>query len=238
MPAPDFAVPVERPHVTVNFAVTWDSRISTRNHTPSDFSSRADKHRLLEIRAQGDAVLASARTVAADRMTMGLPDDSLRNARLARGQTEYPLRILLTNSGAIDPNVPVFTKGVAPVHIFSTECMPSEVRDSLATKATLHLDSGSTVDLARMMRTLRQKLAVERLVCEGGGEVFRSLLALDLVDDIHLTFCPRVFGGAASPTLTGIAASFLPCSIKCEPHEMEVHAEECFLLYRVLRARI
>jgi riboflavin biosynthesis pyrimidine reductase len=169
---------------------------------------------------------------------MGLPDEALRQARVARGQTEYPIRVLLTNSGKIDPDVPVFTKGSAPIHIFSTERMPAEIRDRLDGNATLHLDSGSTVDLARMMSTLRHELAVERLVCEGGGEVFRSLLAQDLVDDIHLTFCPLVFGGAAAPTLTGIAKDFLPNSIKCELREMDVHEGECFLLYRVLRDRI
>jgi len=46
-----------RPFVTANFALTWDGRISTRRGTPSDFSSKKDKHRLVEIRAQCDAVL-------------------------------------------------------------------------------------------------------------------------------------------------------------------------------------
>ena len=83
-----------RPFVTANFAVTADGRISTRNHTPSDFSSAADKRRLLEIRAACDAVLVGARTLAADTMTLGLPAEDLRAARRERGLPEMPLRVI------------------------------------------------------------------------------------------------------------------------------------------------
>ena len=116
----------KRPFVTANFALTWDGRISTRRSTPADFSSKSDKRRLVEIRAQCDAVLVSAKTVAADNMSMGLPDAALRAARSARGQREYPLRVLLTNSGRIDPALRLFTKTFSPVVIFSTSaCISS-----------------------------------------------------------------------------------------------------------------
>src|SRR6266700_2435434 len=97
-----------RPFVTANFAVTWDARISTRNGTPSTFASPRDERRLVEIRAQCDAILASAKTIAADNMTMGLPDPALRTARTRRRQSPYPLRVLLTNSGCIDPQLRLF----------------------------------------------------------------------------------------------------------------------------------
>lgn len=225
----------DRPFVSVNFAITWDGRISTRNHTPSDFSSKRDKHRLLEIRSTGDAVLVSVATVAADRMTMGMPDQDLRAARLARGQSEYPLRVLLTNSGRIDPTLPVFEKMFSTIAIFSTSRMPAQVREALEGKAHLHLADGDTVSLPEMMRTLRQQYAVQKLVCEGGGQVFRSLLAEDLVDEVHLTLCPRIFGGVQAPTLTGVPGKFLPRSIQCELEGMEVSGEEVFLRYRVKR---
>jgi len=225
----------DRPFTSVNFAITWDGRISTRNHTPSDFSSKRDKHRLLEIRSTGDAVLVSVATVAADRMTMGMPDPELRTARLARGQSEYPLRVLLTNSGRIDPTLPVFEKTFSPIAIFSTTRMPPSVRGGLEGKAHLHLTDGATVSLPEMMRTLRHQYSVQKLVCEGGGQVFRSLLAEDLVDEVYLTLCPRVFGGALAPTLTGLAGEFLPRSIRCELAGMEVFEGECFLRYLVKR---
>ncbi len=228
------AVRRDRPRVSVNFAITWDGRISTRNRTPSDFSSKTDKRRLLEIRSQADAVLVGATTVAADRMTMGLPDAALRQARVERGQAPYPLRVLLSNSGRIDPAMRIFEADFSPIVIFSTHRMPSHVGAALTPKADLRLHPGKTVDLKEMLRTLRHDFGVRSVDCEGGGRIFHALLVEDLVDEIHLTLCPRVFGGAKAPTLTGVTGTFLPASVRCTLKETAVEAGECFLRYEVV----
>jgi riboflavin-specific deaminase-like protein len=221
--------------VTVNFALTWDARISTRRGTPSDFSSKGDKRRLVEIRAECDAVLVGAKTIAVDQMTMGLPDEALRAARIRRGQAPYPVRVLLTNSGRIDPGLRIFEKDFSPIVIFSTTRMPARTRAALAPKADLWLHESASVNLAAMLSTLREEYGVKRLVCEGGAQVFRSLVTADLVDEVHLTLCPRVFGGVAAPTLSGVAGEFFPRSVTLALQEMEVVAGECFLRYRVRR---
>lgn len=225
----------KRPFVTANFALTWDARISTRRGTPSDFSSPRDKRRLVEIRAQCDAILVSAKTISVDNMAMGLPDEKLRAERVRRGQAPYPARVLLTNSGRIKSGLRVFAKDFSPIIIFSTTRMPARVRAALAPKADLWLHEGEAVNLPAMLATLRAEYGVRRLVCEGGAQVLRSLLAADLVDEIHITLCPRIFGGVKAPTLTGIAGDFLPRSISLRLAEHEVIGDECFLRYRVRR---
>ncbi len=224
-----------RPFVTANFAITRDARISTRRGTPSDFSSPRDKRRLVEIRAQCDAILVSAKTISVDNMSMGLPDETLRAARVRRGQAAYPIRVLLTNSGRIKSGLRIFEKDFSPIVIFSTTCMPAKTRAELAPKADLWLHEGATVNLDAMLATLRAEYGVKRLVCEGGAQVLRSLLAADLVDELHTTLCPRIFGGMQAPTLTGVAGEFLPASIALRLVEREVVDGECFLRYRVQR---
>ena len=223
----------KRPFVTANFALTWDGRISTRRSTPADFSSKSDKRRLVEIRARCDAVLVSAKTVAADNMSMGLPDAALRAARSARGQREYPLRVLLTNSGRIDPALRLFTKTFSPIVIFSTTRMPARTRTALAAQADLWLHESASVNLPAMLAILRADYGVRRLVCEGGAQIFRALLAAGLVDELHVTLCPRLFGGEKAPTLTGLPGAFLPASIPLALKKTEVIGGECFLRYRV-----
>ena len=227
-----------RPFVTANFALTWDGRISTRRGTPADFSSKNDKRRLVEIRAQCDAVLVSAKTLAADNMSMGLPDATLRAVRTARGQRAYPLRVLLTNSGRIDPTLRLFTKTFSPIVIFSTTRMPARTRAALAARADIWLHESPSVNLPAMLATLRADYGVKRLVCEGGAQIFRALLTAGLVDELHTTLCPRIFGGERAPTLTGLPGAFLPASIPLTLKKMEVIGGECFLRYRVLRARL
>lgn len=228
----------QRPFVTANFAMTWDGRITTRRHTPSDFSSPRDKRRLVEIRSDCDAVLVSAKTVAADNMSMGLPDPALRAARSGRGQSPFPLRVLLTNSGRIDPKLRLFEKTFSPIVIFSTTRIPARVRQALAGKADLWLHDAKAVSLAEMMRTLRADYGVKRLVCEGGARVFRALLTAGLVDELHLTLTPRIFGGVGAPTLTSVAGEFLPRSIQARLRSMEVVEGECFLRYRLVPAKV
>ena len=180
-------------------------------------------------------MLASVKTVTADRMTMGMPDAALRAARAERKQAPYPLRVLLTNSGIIDPDLPIFKKDFSTIVVFSTTQMPDRQRAVLAPLSDLWLHDSPSVNLHAMMATLRMEYGVKRLVCEGGAQVFRSLLEANLLDDLHVTLCPRIFGGAQAPTLTGPAGDSLSKSVHLSLRKMDVVDGECFLHYRILR---
>ena len=227
----DFA----RPFVTCNFALTWDGRVTTQQMTPADFSSPRDKFRMLEIRATADAIIAGAGTIAADNMAMGLASRELQSARLERGWPAYPQRVIVSNSGQLDPSLRVFQKDLSPLHLFSTTRMPDTIRSALAGKARLDLADAPTVDLPHVLRALYHEFQVRRLVCEGGPQLFRSMLAADLVDELHVTFGPRIFGSAAAPTLTGPAGPFLDHSMPLALDTMERIGDEVFLRYRVTR---
>ena len=222
------------PEVAVNFALTWDGRVSTCNRTRSDFSSPLDKRLLAEIRASGDAVLVGRGTLETEQMRMGIGDEALQAARVARGLPPEPLRVVVSGSGQIDLKARIFQTEAAPILIFSTSKMPEAIRIVLEGKATLYLNEGATVDLHAMLQTLRERHGVRRIVCEGGPTLLRSLLEANLVDEINLTFCPRVFGGTDAPTLTGGPGAFLPAAIECRLEAMETIGDECFARYRVL----
>jgi len=224
------------PEVAVNFALTWDGRVSTRNRTRADFSSPRDKHRLLEIRASGDALLVGRTTLETEQMRMGISDAALQAARVQRGQTPEPLRVVVSGSGQLDPASRLFQTARPPILIFSTARMPETISAALEGRATLHLADGPHVDLRAMLQTLRSGYGVQRLICEGGPTLLRSLLEENLVDEINLTFCPRVFGGADAPTLTGGPSAFLPAAVECRLETMETAGDECFVRYRVLKA--
>jgi len=224
---------VKLPEVGVNFALTWDGRVSTRKFTPADFSSEKDKRRLLEIRATGDALLVGRNTVANDNMSMGLPDESLRALRVRHGRAPFPIRVIISNSGRIDFSWKIFQHDFSPIIIYSTTRMSAEAQSVLKGKAGLHLHDAPVVDLKKMLRHLREHYEVRSVICEGGPSLFRSLLAKNLVDEINLTLCPLVFGGAGAPTLTGLAGDFLPRAVSCKLTGMEVIGGECFLRYSV-----
>lgn len=226
-----------RPFVAVTFAMTVDGKITTKNFSPVDFTSREDKTHLLRQRAVGDAVLIGHSTLKHDNVRLGLPDPKMREDRVARGQAPYPLRVIVSSEGRIDPALKIFQTDISPIVIFSTLRMPKRYQNALRKKATVHLSDARSVDLRWMLQQLRRDYGVRTVACEGGAALFRSLLEKDLVDRLNLTIAPYLFGGAKAPTLTGLSKEFLPRSIRCSLTEMRTVGEECFLTYRIKRRR-
>lgn len=219
------------------FAMTVDGKITTRNFTPVDFTSREDKLHLFRQRAMADAVLVGHSTLKQDNVRLGLPQADLREARVKRGQTSYPIRVIVSNEGKIDNRLNIFQSEISPVIIFSTRQMPAKYQQALREKATLHLTRAQHVDLRGMLRTLRDKYKIRTLACEGGPTLFRALLERGLIDQLNLTIAPYLFGGAKAPTLTGLSREFLPASVHCSLIDMRVVGEECFLTYRIKHRR-
>jgi riboflavin-specific deaminase-like protein len=213
--------------------MTIDGKITTRAFSAIDFTSREDKLHLLRQRSLGDAVLIGRSTLSHDNVRLGLPDPQMRAEREARGQAPYPLRVIVTNAGRIDPHLKIFQSDISRIVIFSTTRMPRKYQAALRDKATLRLSETRAVDLKRMLQTLRDEYRVRRVACEGGAELFRSLLELRLVDQLNLTIAPYIFGGKDAPTLTGTSTEFLPATVRCSLLSMRVVGDECFASYRL-----
>jgi 5-amino-6-(5-phosphoribosylamino)uracil reductase len=226
----------QRPFVVATFAMTVDGKVTTRNFTPVDFTSREDKLHLFRQRALADAVLLGHTSLKRDNVRLGLPAE-LQEARIKRGQTRGPLRVIVSNEGRIDERLKIFQSDISPVLIFSTKQMPRRKQEALRKKATLHVSDARRVDLAAMLETLRSRYKVRRLACEGGPTLFRALLQRGLIDQLNLTIAPYMFGGAKAPTLTGLSKAFLPASVHCSLIDMRTIGDECFLTYRIKHQR-
>jgi riboflavin-specific deaminase-like protein len=221
-----------RPFVVATFAMTVDGKVTTKNLSPVDFTSREDKSHLFRQRALADAVLLGHTSLKRDNVRLGLPAD-MQETRMKCGQTRCPLRVIISNEGRINPGLKIFLSNVSPIIIFSTKRMPRKYRRALEKRANLHLSKSKQVDLAGMLETLRKKYKVRTVACEGGPTLFRSLLEQNLVDRLNLTIAPYMFGGAKAPTLTGLSTKFLPASVHCSLSDMRTIGEECFLTYRI-----
>lgn len=220
-----------RPRVIANFAITADGKVSTRNYTPTGFTSPADKARLRAIRALGDAVMVGAGTLSHDAMSLRLSSQALQRERTARGMAAEPLRVIVSNRGRIDPGGKAFQTAGGPRVIFSTRRMPVKIQSALAGRADLWL-LGHPLPLPAVLAILRREYAVKTLICEGGPTLFRSLLEIGAIDELRLTWAPVVFGGAKAPTLTGLPGKFLPKTVRARLVEMETVGSECFLAYK------
>jgi riboflavin biosynthesis pyrimidine reductase len=201
---------VVRPVISINFALSADGKISSVAKRPSGWTSKADHTRLLELRKNADALMVGRGTLEADRMTMKAPHD--------------PWRCVVSRGGEFDPGHPLFHTPGGPVHLLATEGAGREIPG-----ATLHRGS-----LAGFLTELAGR-GVRHLHCEGGGDLVFSLLKLDAVDEVHLTWAGHtLFGGRGAPTLSGVPGNFLPASREFELSDFDPRPEsgECFLSYR------
>lgn len=191
-----------RPFVFINMAMTADGKIATTNRVVSSFGSARDQEHLYELRSTADAVMAGARTLDLNAIKLGPGGKRFRKERVRRRLAEFNLRVIVSGSGSIDPQAEVFKHRFSPIVVLTTERPSHAVRRNLSSLADEVLVCGSTeIDFNLALRHLRQKWKVKRLLCEGGGELNSALFRLGLVDELHLTVCPNVFGGRHAPTI-------------------------------------
>jgi riboflavin-specific deaminase-like protein len=190
------------PFVLVNMAMTADGKIATANRAVSSFTSARDHEHLLVLRATADAVMAGARTVDSAPINLGPGPAKFRRQRLKRGLMEYNLRVIVSRSGSINPRASVFQHRFSPIIILTTRRVDAGRLKRLRAMADVVKICGrKEINFSAALRWLRKEWRVKRLLCEGGGELNDALFRAGLVDELHLTICPKIFGGRRAPTI-------------------------------------
>jgi riboflavin-specific deaminase-like protein len=190
------------PFVLVNMAMTADGKIATANRAVSSFTSTRDHEHLLELRATADAVMAGARTVDSAPINLGPGPARYRQKRLQRGLAEYNLRVIVSRSGSINLRAQVFQHRFSLIIILTTRRVDARRLKQLRALADVVKICGrNEINFRAAFRWLRKRWRVKRLLCEGGGELNAAVFRAGLVDELHLTICPKIFGGRRAPTI-------------------------------------
>jgi 2,5-diamino-6-(ribosylamino)-4(3H)-pyrimidinone 5'-phosphate reductase len=223
------------PFVFVNLAITADGKINTANRQVESFSSRRDREHMLELRAKADAVMAGARTVDLHPIGMGPGGVGYRRRRIRQGLAEFNLRVVVSGAGTLDLDAEVFRRKFSAIIVLTTRRAGQKRIAALRRQAQDVMICGkSEIDFELALRRLREKWKVKRLLCEGGGQLNDALFRAGLVDELHLTICPKIFGGDAAPTLVdGRGHLKLADASVLELKSSRRCGDELFLVYRV-----
>lgn len=184
----------DRPYTIANFACTADGRAALRGRS-APLSSRGDRAMFHALRERVDAVIAGTKTLHTERYRRLIRDPDARRRRAQRGLAPEPLACVVTRTGALPTDIPLFGEGDARIVVFTTLDAATP-----PTAEAVRLDPSELTPLT-VLRRLKDDYAVGSLLCEGGPTLFGSLLRGGLVDELFLTVSPQLAGGGSAPTI-------------------------------------
>ncbi len=193
----DASASTDRPYTIANFVASVDGRatIGGRSGPLGDDGDSAVFHGLRE---QVDAIVAGTGTLRVERYGRILGKAERRRRRVQRGQSPEPLAVIITRSGEIPADIPLFDEPEARILVFSPTDLDVAARAQIE---VVGLDPGE-LTLTTVMRQLRADHAVRSLLCEGGPTLFGALLHEGLVDELFLTVAPKLAGGGHGPSVS------------------------------------
>jgi riboflavin-specific deaminase-like protein len=220
--------PDDRPYVVVDFVSSLDGRAAIAGRS-APLSNAADRRIFHLLRTQVDAVFAGTGTLRKERYGRIVRDPDLRERRAAAGLAEDPLALVVSRSGDVPWDIPLFDVSEQPVAVYTgAELRPPAVQADVSISQV-----SAERSLRDALRLARAEHGVRSVLCEGGPHVFGSLLADGLVDELFLCMAPLLAGG---DTELGIAVGpALPEAARLElVHALESE-DALFLRYRIAR---
>jgi riboflavin biosynthesis pyrimidine reductase len=186
------AAPAHRPYVVCNFVSSADGKATARGRTAL-LGGPGDREMFHLLRTQVDAVLAGTETLRVERYGPLAREARFSEIRTAEGRPPQPLAVVISRSGRIPFEIPLFASAASHVAVYAP---PGVEPPACAAQVTMHELSPGDGKLAGVLESLRLEHGVRSLLCEGGPMLFSALLAEDLVDELFLTLAPTVVGGA------------------------------------------
>jgi len=188
------------PYVLLSCAMSVDGYIDDTSADRLLLSNAEDFDRVDAVRAASGAILVGASTIRRDNPSLLVNSDERRAARVARGLPDYPLKVTVTGTGDLDPDLKFWHDGGEKA-VYCPDGVVAKVRENLGELATI-VGTGDTLDLPRMLDDLSGR-GVGQLLVEGGSTVHTQFLTAGLADEIHLAIAPFFVGQPDAPRFVG-----------------------------------
>jgi riboflavin-specific deaminase-like protein len=186
--------PQGRPYLGINMVSSLDGK-ATLDWRTKGLSSDVDRRVFHLLRTQADAVMVGAGTVRTERYGRMTKSEELRQIRQNEGLVPEALAVVVSGRLDLPPDLPLLNEPDQRVVIAtaSDDELPG-VHGNVE-----YARVGD--DLSRLMAYLQERHAVRSVLCEGGPTLNSFLFAADLVDELFLTFTPKLVAGAAALTI-------------------------------------
>jgi len=223
------------PYITVVLAMSADGKIADANRSPARFGSSADRAHLEQQIAQADGVLMGAATLRAYGTTLSVSSPELQQQRQQAEKPPQPVQIVVSRLAELDPHYRFFRQAI-PRWLLTTTAGAARWQGRKEFDQILVFDAstGSSCLLEIHWPAALNHLSImglQTLAVLGGGELVASLLDANFVDELWLTVCPLLLGGATAPTPVSGAGFAIDLAPRLQLLSAEVVGQEVFLHY-------
>jgi 5-amino-6-(5-phosphoribosylamino)uracil reductase len=199
----------DRPYVLSNMVASMDGAIAV-DGLSGGLGGPADVKVFMALRSVADVILVGAGTVRDERYKPPTPGKTARRLRQERGQSARPIIAVVTRSGRLAPDLPLFSDPTYRPLIIAGSDPDLAALDKLATVATIvHTESESVEPEAAL--ALLHHLGHRIVLLEGGPRLNGAFVEADCIDEWNLTVSPNLVGGTsgrASYGDSGVLHSF------------------------------
>lgn len=195
---------MNRPQVTLKLATSLDGRIATGAGESRWITGEAARAEVQKLRAAHDAVLVGSGTARAD--------DPELLARTTPPPQRQPVRVVLDTEFLLAPRGRLFdTLDRATLLVIGAgdgdaarrkALEDAGARTAVVARGPVGIDADAA--LAAMLDD-----GIERVLCEGGGQLAASLIAAEVVDRLEWFRAPIVLGAEGRPGVAALALTSL-----------------------------
>jgi 5-amino-6-(5-phosphoribosylamino)uracil reductase len=194
----------QRVWVRANFVTSLDGAASV-DGTTSSLGGPGDRALFNLLRTLADVIVVGAGTVRAENYSGAQLTVQQRQQRHNHGQSELPPIAIVTASGRLDREMPVFAHTeVAPL-VLTCAAAADEIRGRLSGLADVvdcSDEEADRVDPAALLAVLAAR-GLRRVLTEGGPTLLSAFVDNDLLDELCLTIAPSMVGGTGPRIASG-----------------------------------
>jgi riboflavin-specific deaminase-like protein len=221
--------PSERPHLALNMVSTADGKATIQGRTRA-LGGEADRALFHHLRTQVDAVMVGAGTLRVERYGRLVRLPELREKREREGLEPDPLAVVVSGRLLLPADIPLLADPESRVVVLTSS--EGEIEGCAAQVEYIRApESAAGLELAPLLRTLREQRGVRSILCEGGPTLNWTLLREELVDELFLTLTPQLAAGRDVPTI--VVGNPLPEPLELELVSLLEGDGELFLRYGI-----
>lgn len=188
-----------RPYVIAKCAVSLDGYLDDSNPERLILSNSEDLAVRDEVRAECDAILVGANTVRKDDPSLTVKSAELRSVRRARGLSENPMRVTLTQSAVLPPEARFFAQDGTSKIVYCNGVCEEKLKALLAGVADVRACIPQ-LTIQAVLADLQQS-GVKKLMIEGGSALLSSFLMAKLLDELEISVAPFFVADKFAPRL-------------------------------------